>query len=335
MESGFNPKIIVTRRLPDAVHTRLVDLFDTELNTPDTPFTKAQLIEAMKRADVLVPTVTDAIDAEVINAAGPDLKLIANFGAGTDHIDTAAAYAKRITVTNTPGVLTEDTADFVMALILALPRRLVEADRLTRAGGFTGWTPTGILGHRVSAKKLGIVGMGRIGQAVAKRANAFGLAVHYHNRRAVSAPIESSLGAKFWPDLDAMMSNVDIISINCPSTPATRHLINAQRLAAMPAHGVIINTARGEIIDEAALADALAAKQIAGAALDVYENEPIIHPGLLGLPNVILAPHIASATQESRLEMGEKVMINIRAMYDGHLCPDRVLPPGAGFSQVS
>ena len=335
MESGSKPKIVVTRRLPDVVQTRLAELFDTELNVSDTPFTKAQLKQAMSRADVLVPTVTDTIDAEVINAAGKQLKLIANFGAGTDHIDTGAAYAKKITVTNTPGVLTEDTADMVMALILALPRRLVEADRLTRAGGFTGWTPTGILGHRVKGKKLGIVGLGRIGQAVAKRAHAFGLEVHYHNRRPVSAPIESSLGVKFWPDLDEMLAHVDIVSINCPSTPSTHHLINAQRLAAMPAHGVIVNTARGEIIDEAALADALAAGQIAGAGLDVYENEPTIHPGLLGLPNVILLPHIGSATIESRIEMGEKVMINIRALQDGHLCPDRVLPLGASFSKVS
>jgi glyoxylate reductase len=335
MESTSKPKIVVTRRLPDAVHARLVDLFDTELNTSDVPLTQSELKDAVGRADVLVPTVTDTIDAEVINAAGPQLKLIANFGAGTDHIDTAMAYTKGIPVTNTPGVLTEDTADFAMALILAVPRRLVEADRLTRAGGFTGWAPTGILGHRVRGKKLGIVGMGRIGQAVARRASAFGLAVHYHNRRPVSAPIEKSLEAQYWPDLDDMLANVDIVSLNCPSTPATHHLINAQRLAAMPAHGYIVNTARGELIEEAALADALAAGQIAGAGLDVYENEPDIHPGLLGLPNVILAPHIGSATFESRLEMGEKVMINIRALYDGHICPDRVLPPGSGFSKVS
>jgi len=265
MESRFKPKIVVTRRLPDVVHERLVDLFDATLNTSDAPMSKKELMEAMKHADVLVPTVTDDIDAEVINAAGKQLKLIANFGAGTDHIDTATAYAKGITVTNTPGVLTEDTADFVMALILAVPRRLVEADRLTRAGGFTGWKPTGILGHRVRGKKLGIVGLGRIGQAVARRAHAFGLEVHYHNRRQVSAPIEEELNAKFWPDLDEMLANVDIVSINCPSTPATKHLINAQRLAAMPAHGVIVNTARGDIIDEGALADALASGQIAGA----------------------------------------------------------------------
>ncbi|MBL4855125.1 MAG: D-glycerate dehydrogenase [Robiginitomaculum sp.] len=323
----IKPTIIVTRRLPGAVHNRLVDLFDTTLNKTDTPMNQTDLRTAMAKADVLVPTVTDKIDADVINAAGPRLQLIANFGAGTDHIDVVAAHAKNIIVTNTPGVLTEDTADFAMAMILAVPRRLVAADRLTRAGGFKGWTPTGILGHRVRGKKLGIVGMGRIGQAIARRASAFGLKVHYHNRSPVSPPIEKALEARYWPDLDAMMTNMDIISVNCPSTPQTHHLITADRLALMPSHGVIINTSRGEIIDEAALAAALANGSIAGAGLDVYENEPEIHPGLLNLPNVILAPHIASATHESRLEMGEKVMINIRALYDGHRCPDRVLPP--------
>ncbi|MCF6275873.1 MAG: D-glycerate dehydrogenase [Robiginitomaculum sp.] len=327
MNSEKKPNIIVTRRLPDAVHSRLVDLFDAALNESDVPLTQAQLKSAAQTADVLVPTVTDKKDADVIAAAGPGLRLIANFGAGTDHIDIAAAYAKNIIVTNTPGVLTEDTADFAMALILAVPRRLVAADRLTRAGGFKGWTPTGILGHRVRGKKLGIIGMGRIGQAIARRASAFGLKVHYHNRAPVSPPIEDALHATYWPDLDSMMANMDIISINCPSTPETYHLISRQRLAAMPAHGVIINTSRGEIIDEAALAAALTSGKIAGAGLDVYEHEPEIHPGLLSLPNVILAPHIASATHESRREMGEKVMINIRALYDGHRCPDRVLPP--------
>ena len=327
MSTLQKPKIIITRRLPEAVHARLVDLFDAHLNIDDKPMSKGELIAAVQTADILVPTVTDSIDADIINAAGPQLKLIANFGAGTDHIDRATAHEKNILVTNTPGVLTEDTADFVLALILAVPRRLVEADRLTRSGGFTGWTPTGILGHRVRGKKLGIVGMGRIGQAVARRANAFGLGVHYHNHRAVSAPIENELGARYWGDLDAMLGAMDIVSINCPSTPETHHLINAKRIACMPKHGVIINTSRGEIIDEAALAAALKRGDIAGAGLDVYENEPNIHPGLLDLPNVILAPHIASATIESRIEMGERVMINIRALFDGHRCPDRVLPP--------
>jgi len=331
MDSNTPPNIIVTRRLPGGVHERLTTLFGAQLNLEDKPFSKKQLMEAVQTADVLVPTVTDVIDSDIIGAAGPQLKLIANFGAGTDHIDRAAAHKKGIIITNTPGVLTQDTADFVMALILAVPRRLVEADRLTRAGKFTGWTPTGILGRRVRGKKLGIVGMGRIGQAVARRARAFGLGVHYHNRHPVSAPIENELGARYWEDLDSMLSAVDIVTLNCPSTPATHHLIDKKRLALMPAHSVIINTSRGEIIDEAALASAIKNGEIAGAGLDVYENEPDIHPSLLELPNVILAPHIASATHESRLEMGEKVMINIRALFDGHQCPDRVLPPSGNI----
>ena len=288
---------------------------------------KGQLIKAAANCDVLVPTVTDRIDAEVIEAAGPKLRLIANFGAGTEHIDVAAAHAKNIVVTNTPGVLTEDTADLTMALILAVPRRLVEGDRLARAGKFDGWAPTAHLGHRVRGKKLGIVGMGRIGQAVARRASAFGLSVHYHNRRQLPEPIETALSAKYWDDLEAMLKAVDIVSINCPSTPQTRHLINADRLALMGAESYIVNTSRGDVIDEAALAEALAAGHISGAGLDVYEQEPRIYPPLLERENVILAPHIGSATFESRREMGEKVLINIRAMIDGHVCPDRVLPP--------
>ncbi len=321
------PKIVVTRRLPEVSHQRLQALFDARLNLTDTPMSQSELIEAVGQADVLVPTVTDKIGPEIIKAAGPQLKLIANFGAGTDHIDRVGAHEKGILITNTPGVLTEDTADFVMALILGVSRRLVEADKLVRDGRFTGWTPTGILGQRVRGKKLGIVGMGRIGQAVARRASAFGLSVHYHNRNPVAAPIEAELAAKFWPELDDMLSHVDIISINCPSSPSTHHLIDRRRLGIMRPHAILVNTSRGDVIDEAALADALALGKISGAGLDVYEHEPRIHPGLLGLSNVILAPHIASATQESRVEMGEKVLINIRALFDGHHCPDRVLPP--------
>ncbi len=327
MTSPHKPKIIVTRRLPDAVHQRLSDLFDASLRLDDTPFSTDELIAAVKTADVLVPTLTDNLDEKIIAAAGPQLKLIANFGAGTDHIDRATAHAKNIIITNTPDVLTQDTADFVMALILAVQRRLVEADKLVRSGGFTGWTPTGILGQRVRGKKIGIVGMGRIGQEVARRAHAFGLGVHYHNRRPLSPPIESELGARYWDDLDAMLAHVDIVSLNCPHTQDTHHLFDADRLANMQKHSVIINTARGEIIDEKALAHALKNNIIAGAALDVYEHEPKIEVSLLNLPNVILTPHIASATLESRIEMGEKVMINIRAFMDGHRCPDRVLPP--------
>lgn len=330
-----NPKVIVTRKLPEDVEKRLSDLFDTTFNVSDTPLTQAELITAVQSCDVLVPTVTDKIDAQIIEAASPRLRLIANFGAGTDHIDVASAYARGITVTNTPGVLTEDTADFAMALILAVPRRLVESDRLTRSGDFKGWTPTGILGHRVRGKKLGIIGMGRIGQAVARRANAFGLIVNYHNRRRLTESTEADLSAIYWEDLNSMLSEVDIVSINCPSTRQTKHLINAERLRLMSKDSYIVNTARGDIIDEAALADALASGRIGGAGLDVYENEPKISEKLRALPNVILAPHIASATHESRQEMGEKVMINIRAMMDQHAAPDRVLPPRLSLSQAS
>jgi len=333
--TASQPRVIVTRKLPESVEARLGDLFDVQLNASDEAMSRKALIEAVQNCDILVPTVTDQIDAEIIEAAGPQLKLIANFGAGTDHIDVAAAYAKKIMVSNTPGVLTEDTADFTMALILAVPRRLVESDRLTRTGGFDGWAPTGILGHRIRGKKLGIIGLGRIGQAVARRALAFGLEIHYHNRRQVSEPIEAELQAKYWGNLDAMLSSVDIVSINCPSTPATYHLINEARLACMSPEAYIINTGRGEIIDEAALAKALKEGRLAGAGLDVYENEPKIHPTLMGLPNVILSPHTASATHESRQEMGEKVMINIRAMLDHHACPDRVLPPRNSLSKAS
>ncbi len=335
MKKSENPHVVVTRKLPSDIEERLSDLFQSDLNKTDTAMTEEELKAAVAQCDVLVPTVTDDINANVIAAAGPNLRLIANFGAGTDHIDVKAAYAKGILVTNTPGVLTEDTADFTMALILAVPRRLVEGDRLTRAGGFKGWTPTNLRGHRVRGKKLGIVGMGRIGQAVARRASAFGLSVHYHNRRPVPTPIEQELRATYWDDLDAMLAAVDIVSINCPSTPSTYHLINADRLAKMSPSSYIVNTARGDVIDEAALADALANGRVGGAGLDVYEKAPKIHPGLMGLHNVILAPHIASSTHESRQEMGEKVLINIRAWMDHHKVPDRVLPPGSTFSKAS
>ncbi|MGJ8563915.1 MAG: 2-hydroxyacid dehydrogenase [Alphaproteobacteria bacterium] len=328
-------RVIVTRKLPSEIETRLSSLFETTLNPSDKAMDRAALKAAVAQCEVLVPTVTDNIDADIIAAAGPDLKLIANFGAGTDHIDVASAHAKGITVTNTPGVLTEDTADLNMALILAVPRRLVEGDRITRAGGFTGWTPTSTLGHRVRGKKLGIVGMGRIGQAVARRAHAFGLDVHYHNRRPVPAPISLELKATYWDDLGAMLETVNIVSINCPRTPDTYHMINAERLARMSPDSYIVNTSRGDVIDEAALADALESGAIGGAGLDVYEHEPKVHPKLMNLPNVILAPHIGSATHESRREMGEKVLINIRAKIDGHQVPDRVLPPGSTFSKAS
>ena len=324
--AGRKPKVVVTRKLPDPVETRMRELFDVELNLDDQPMTKAALSEAMARADVLAPTLTDRIDKEVLAHAGPNLKMIANFGAGVDHIDVAAAKARGITVTNTPGVLTEDTADVTMALILATARRMVEGAKVVEAGGFTGWSPTWMLGRRIAGKRLGIVGMGRIGRALARRAKAFGLSIHYHNRRPVAPAVQAELEATYWDSLDQMLARVDVVSVNCPHTPATFHLLSARRLKLIQPHAILINTARGEIIDEGALAALLESGAIAGAGLDVYEHEPHIDPRLLKLPNVVLLPHLSSATLEARVEMGEKVMVNIRTFLDGHQPPDRVLP---------
>lgn len=319
------PKVVVTRRLPDAIETRMMELFDVELNLDDTPMSADALRDAVKRADVLVPTVTDKIDKGVLAQAGPQLRLIANFGAGVDHIDVATARARRITITNTPGVLTEDTADMTMALMLAVPRRLLEGARFLRDGKWSGWSPTFMLGTRIWGKRLGIVGMGRIGQAVAKRAKAFGLSIHYHNRHRLPAEIEEPLEATYWESLDQMLHRMDIISMNCPHTPATYHLLSARRLELMQPHAFIINTARGEVIDEAALIRLIKAGKIAGAGLDVFEGAPHVNPELLDLPNVVCIPHMGSATKESRQEMGEKVLINIKTFIDGHTPPDRVL----------
>ena len=335
MPPSARPRVVTTRRLPPATESRLAELFDAVLRDDDAPLDAAGLKAAIGDCDVFVPTVTDAVTRDVITAASPRLKLIANFGAGTDHIDVAAAHGRGIVVTNTPGVLTEDTADLAMALILAVPRRLVEGDRRMRAGAFTGWGPTHMLGHRVRGKRLGILGMGRIGSAVARRAHAFGLEVHYHNRHPVPAGIERALDARYHATLEDMLPTIDILSISAPLTPATHHLIDARTLSLMRADSYLVNVSRGGVVDEAALADALAAGRIAGAGLDVFEDGPRPHPRLLELDNVILAPHIASATHESRREMGEKVLINIRAMIDNHACPDRVLPPGMRVSLAS
>jgi glyoxylate reductase len=284
-----------------------------------------QLVEAMQEADVLVPTVTDRLGADLLAKAGPQLRLLANFGAGVDHIDLAAAKEKNIMVTNTPGVLTSDTADLTMALILAVPRRITEGERLLRSGQWGGWSPTTLLGHRVAGKRLGIIGMGRIGSAVARRAKAFGVSIHYHNRHRVDSDLEGELEATYWESLDQMLARMDIISINCPRTPATYHLLNARRLELLQPNAYIVNTSRGDVIDEAALGQALREKRIAGAGLDVYEREPAVDPSLMGLDNCVLLPHMASATQEGRTETGEKVLINIKAFADGHKPPDRVL----------
>ncbi|HUI20315.1 MAG TPA: D-glycerate dehydrogenase [Methylocella sp.] len=323
------PLVIVTRKLPGAVETRMCELFETRLNVGDRPMPRSALAEAMRSAEVIVPTVTDRIDAELIEQAGPQMKLIANFGNGVDNIDVTAALARGLTVTNTPGVLTDDTADMTMALILAVARRLVEGARIIPAGEWAGWAPTWMLGRRISGKQLGILGMGRIGQALAFRAKAFGLQIHYHNRRPVAAMIEKALEATYWESLDQMLARMDIISVNCPHTPATYHLLSARRLKYLRPHAILINTARGEIIDETALTRMLEADELAGAGLDVFEHEPAVSQKLVRLANagkVTLLPHMGSATAEGRINMGEKVIINIKTFMDGHRPPDRVLP---------
>jgi glyoxylate reductase len=330
MAKTKKPLVIVTRKLPDSVELRMRELFDARFNSEDKPMTQAQLVDAMKTADVLVPTVTDRIDSSVLSKAGDQLRLIAQFGNGVDNIDVATANQRGITVTNTPGVLTEDTADMTMALILAVPRRLAEGSTILIGDkDWHGWTPTWMLGHRIWGKRLGIIGMGRIGQAVARRAKAFGLQIHYHNRRRVARKTEEALDATYWESLDQMLARMDIVSVNCPHTPGTYHLLSARRLKLMQPEAYIVNTARGEVIDENALVRLIDAGDIAGAGLDVFEHEPAVNPKLLKLAKagkVVLLPHMGSATLEGRVDMGEKVIINIRTWMDGHRPPDRVLP---------
>lgn len=323
------PLVVVTRKLPAVVETRMRELFDARLNIDDTPMSQAALVEAVKTADVLVPTVTDRIDAGLIAQAGEQLRLIANFGNGVDNIDVASAVARGITVTNTPGVLTDDTADMTIALILAVARRIAEGARVIPDDEWAGWSPTWMLGRRITGKRLGIVGMGRIGQAVARRAAAFGLSIHYHNRRRLDARIEEKLDATYWDSLDQMLARMDIVSVNCPHTPATYHLLSARRLKLMKPDAILVNTARGEIVDESALARMLEAGELAGAGLDVFESEPAVNPRLLKLARnhrVVVLPHMGSATHEGRADMGEKVIVNIKTFMDGHKPPDRVLP---------
>ena len=318
--------VIVTRRLPEPVETRMKELFDVELRDPDTRMSREELAEAMRRCDVLVPTITDQIDAALIAQAGDRLKLIASFGAGVDHIDVATARQRGILVSNTPGVVTEDTADMTLALILAVTRRIPEGLAVMQAGAWQGWSPTAFLGGRLGGRRLGIHGMGRIGQAVARRARAFGLQVHYHNRKRLRPEVEADLEATYWESLDQMVSRMDIISINCPHTPSTFHLMNARRLKLLKPTAVIVNTSRGEVIDENALTRGLRAGEIAGAGLDVYEHGVEVNPRLRELPNVVLLPHMGSATLEGRIEQGEKVIINIKTFADGHRPPDQVVP---------
>ncbi len=318
-------KVVVTRRLPQAVETRLSELFDVSLNADDTPMSREQLVAAVKGADVLVPTITDVIDAPLLAHAGEQLKLIANYGSGVDHIDVATARQRGILVSNTPGVVTDDTADMTMALILAVTRRIPEGLAKMQRGEWDGWSPTAMLGGRLAGRRLGILGMGRIGQAVARRAAAFGCQVHYNNRRRLREETETELQATWWESLDQMVSRVDILSINCPHTPSTFHLMNARRLKLMKPSAVVVNTSRGEVMDENALTRMLRAGEIAGAGLDVYEGEDV-NPRLRELSNVVLLPHMGSATEEGRVEMGEKVIINIKTFDDGHRPPDQVVP---------
>ncbi len=320
------PVVIVTRKLPDVIETRLRELFDTRLNESDRALSRNELVEALRTAEIIVPTITDRLDASVLAEAGPQLKMIANYANGFDNIDVHVALTRGLAITNTPGVLTNDTADATMALILAVPRRFIEGAIELERGGFTGWSPTWMLGHRLTGKRLGIVGMGRIGEAVAARAKAFGMQIHYHNRKPVHAHVEAALEATYWENLDQMLMRMDVISVNCPRTPATYHLLGPRRLKLLKPSAYLVNTARGEIIDEDALAEMLAAGQLAGAGLDVYEREPAVNPLLLKAPNVVLLPHMASATIEGRIEMGERVILNIKCFADGHVAPDLVVP---------
>jgi len=318
--------VVVTRRLPEVVETRMKELFNVRLRDDDTPMSRQELVEAMQSTDVLVPTIGDQIDAGMLGQAGPQLKLIANYGAGVDNIDVQTARQRGVLVSNTPGVLTDDTADMTMALILAVTRRIPEGLAMMQQGQWQGWSPTSLLGARVGGRRLGILGMGRIGQAVARRAHAFGMQIHYHNRRRLRAETEEALEATYWESLDQMVARMDVISINCPHTPSTFHLMNARRLKLIKPDAVIVNTSRGEVIDENALTRGLRAGEIAGAGLDVYEHGHDVNPRLRELPNVVLLPHMGSATREGRVEMGEKVIINIKTFADGHRPPDQVVP---------
>lgn len=319
-------RVSVTRRLPEAVETRMKELFDVALREDDRKMSREELVQAMQSSDILVPTVTDQIDANMLAQAGERLKLIANYGAGVDHVDVLSARQRGVLVSNTPGVVTEDTADMAMALILAVTRRIPEGLAEMQAGRWGGWAPTAHLGGRVGGRRLGILGMGRIGQAVARRANVFGMQVHYHNRKRLRPEVEEELQATWWESLDQMLARMDIVSINAPHTPSTFHLLNARRLKLLKPSAVIVNTSRGEVIDENALTRMLRAGEIAGAGLDVFEHGHEINPRLRALSNVVLLPHMGSATVEGRAEMGEKVIINIKTFADGHRPPDLVVP---------
>ncbi len=318
--------VVVTRRLPEVVETRMSELFDVKLRSDDTPMSREELTESVKTADVLVPTLTDQIDAGLLGQAGEKLKLIANYGAGVDHIDIHTARQRGILVSNTPGAVTDDTADMTLALILAVTRRIPEGLSVMQSGNWDGWSPTALMGGRIAGRRLGILGMGRIGQAVARRARVFGMQIHYHNRKPVHQGIADEFEATYWESLDQMISRMDVVSVNCPHTPSTYHLLNARRLKLMKPDAVIVNTSRGEVIDENALTRMLRAGELAAAGLDVFEHGTQINPRLRELSNVVLLPHMGSATLEGRVEMGEKVLLNIKTFDDGHRPPDQIVP---------
>ena len=324
--SKQKPKVIVSRRLPAAVENRMIELFDAELNKDDIPMSRGEIAAAMMKADVLVPTISDIIDQKLLARAGDNLRLIASYGAGFDHIDVQTARQRGILVSNTPGVLTDDTADMTLALMLGVMRRFQEGSSLIQKKSWDGWSPSAMLGTRLGGKRLGILGMGRIGSAVADRAKAFGMEIHYHNRKKLHPALEEPTNAQYWESLEAMLQEIDVLSVNCPHTPNTFHMINSSRLSLMKEDAFIVNTSRGEVIDENALARALRNKKLAGAALDVFEARKEVNPQLRGLPNVMLLPHMGSATDEARIEMGEKVIINIKTFIDGHRPPDQVVP---------
>ncbi len=321
----IKPKVFVTRKLPELVEARMMELFDTKLNNSDRPLSDKDLIDVLNNFEIVVPSVSDNLRANILSQSGKRLRLLANFGAGVDHIDLEIANNKNIIITNTPGVLTEDTADMVMSLILSVPRRLSEGEQLVRSGKWTGWSPTHMMGRRIWGKRLGIIGMGRIGQAVARRARGFGISIHYNNRNRLPEIIEDSLEATYWENLEQMIARMDIISINCPLTDETYQLLSKKRLELLLPHAYIVNTSRGEIIDEKALSTFLKENKIAGAGLDVFSSDHGKNNDLFSAPNTVLLPHMGSATVEGRVEMGEKVIINIKTYIDGHRPPDRVI----------
>ena len=320
------PKVIVTRKLQDQVEKRMMELFNVDLSNAEYPVSRKELLSAVKEAHVLVPTIGDKIDASLLSAASSNLKLIANYGAGYDHIDIKTALQRGIIVTNTPSVLTTDTADMTMALILAIPRKLREGHEEMQSGTWKGWSPSAMIGMRITGKKLGILGMGRIGQAIAKRAKAFDLGINYHNRRRLHENIEKSLSATYWEDLEEMLATVDILVVSASLNQSSLYLLNSKYLGKMKPTAYLVNISRGEIIDQRALVRQLKDGRLGGAGLDVYDSEEVIGSDFKSLKNVFLLPHMGSSTLEGRIEMGEKVIINIKTYLDGHRPPDQIVP---------